>query len=194
MARKTTKTDTQADGYTKALAEMPSKTSASGLPVMVVSPADVGRLTRELEVLDDTLLQLKLRGNDSASELPEISHLLKQTLQINKLNPLIAWDRAALRTFLATIKECSPVLHMSFSIDPSPVFMERLMTWLRRELHPQLLVTIGLQPTIGAGCIIRTANKQFDFSLREDFIRKRDLLLDQLTASSPHRTKTTETA
>ena len=50
------------------------------------------------------------------------------------------------------------------------------MTWLRREIHPLVLMTVGLQPNIGAGCIVRTTNKYFDFSLRQDFANKRDLL------------------
>jgi hypothetical protein len=76
-------------------------------------------------------------------------------------------------------------MHISFSADPSPVFTDKLMTWLRREIHPFVLLTVGLQPNIGAGCIVRTTNKQFDLSLRQDFKAKRDLLLEQLTKAAP---------
>jgi len=70
---------------------------------------------------------------------------------------------------------------MSLSADPSTRFLEKLVTWLRREIHPQVLLTIGLQPTLGAGCVLRTPNRQFDFSLRQDFAKKRDLLIGKLT-------------
>jgi len=150
------------------------------LPVMVASPADVGRLLQELETINETLLQLGIRKSGTEVKMPQTSHLMDQTIELNKLNLLHDTDRVRLQHFLTDIKNRSPVLHMSFSADPSPSFTEKLMIWLRKEIHPFVLLTIGLQPTIGAGCIVRTTNKQFDFSLREDFLKKRDLLLDQL--------------
>jgi hypothetical protein len=152
------------------------------LPVMVSGPTDIGRLFRELELIDQALLQLGLRKGGSEVKMPKTSRLMDQVIETNKLNLLHKLDRTELEHFLNAIKEKSPVLHMSFSADPSPGFIEKLMTWLRKEIHPQLLLTIGLQPTIGAGCIVRTTNKQFDFSLREDFLSKRELLLGQIAA------------
>ena len=58
------------------------------------------------------------------------------------------------------------------------------MAWLRREIHPVVLLTVGLQPSIGAGCIVRSTNKQFDFSLREDFLKKHDLLMAKIVAGA----------
>jgi hypothetical protein len=60
-----------------------------------------------------------------------------------------------------------------------------MMAWLRREVHPVVLMTIGLQPNLGAGCIVRSSNKQFDCSLRQDFIKKRDLLMSKIIAEEP---------
>ncbi|HYH36035.1 MAG TPA: hypothetical protein VD706_00875, partial [Candidatus Saccharimonadales bacterium] len=91
-------------------------------------------------------------------------------------------------------KQRSPVLHISFSADPSPTFTEKLMTWLREEIHPLVLLSVGLQPTIGAGCIVRTTNKQFDLSLREDFLKKRELLLSQLRSAPAAPAETPEKA
>jgi len=41
-----------------------------------------------------------------------------------------------------------------------------------------------LQPTIAAGCIVRTPNKVFDFSLRERFADAEGLLLQALDAAN----------
>lgn len=151
------------------------------LPVTAASPADIGRLLRELETIDENLLQLGIRKAGSEVKMLRTSHVMDQIIELNTLNLLHGTDRVRLQHFLTDIKQRSPVLHMSFSADPSPSFTEKLMTWLRKEIHPFVLLTVGLQPTIGAGCIVRTANKQFDFSLRQDFLRKRELLLSQLT-------------
>jgi F0F1-type ATP synthase delta subunit len=69
---------------------------------------------------------------------------------------------------------------MSFSADPSPQFTQKLAAWLRQEIHPFVLLQVGLQPNIGAGCVVRTTNKYFDFSLRERFKSKRPLLMEKL--------------
>lgn len=151
-----------------------------GLPLSVVGPVDVGRLIRELDAVDNQLLQAKLRNTES--HLPRVSQLMEQTITLNKLNLLHETDRKRLMELLVTVREQAPVLHISFSADPSPVFNEKMMAWLRREIHPVVLMTIGLQPNIGAGCIIRSSNKQFDCSLRQDFLQKRELLMSKIVS------------
>ena len=154
-----------------------------GLPLMVVGPVDVGRLIRELESVDNQLLEAKLRNTET--HVPKLSKLMEQTVDMNKLDLLQEKDRKRLKELLETVREQAPVLHISFSADPTPVFIEKLMAWLRREVHPVVLMTIGLQPNIGAGCIIRSSNKQFDCSLRQDFANKRDVLMKKIAGDAP---------
>lgn len=152
------------------------------LPMLVTSPGDVNRLLRELELIENALLQSGVRTG--SVQLPELSRLMQQTTELNTLNVLQPEHRAALKTYLELIRQKAPVIHMSFSADPPAAFVEKLMAWLRQEVHPQLLLTIGLQPTIGAGCIVRTTNKYFDFSLREDLRKKRDVLQAKLAETT----------
>jgi hypothetical protein len=153
------------------------------LPVNLVSRVDVGRLIRELDSLDGFLESAAIREPGTQAKLPRTSRLLDETLQLNKLNALVEEDRRTLRKALEWLKEKGPHLHMSFSSDPSPLFLQKLMTWLRQEIHPYVMVQIGLQPNLGAGCIVRTPNKYFDFSLRQRFLEKRQLLISQLQSS-----------
>lgn len=150
------------------------------LPVQISTPVDVGRLLRETQEVNETLLQLKLRQDGKQPALPKISSALDQLVQLNKLNLLQEADRKQLEEFLKMLKDSAPVVHVSFSADPSVSFMEKLIAWLRREIDPLIIVTVGLQPAIGVGCVVRTTNKQYNFSLRENFKKKRDLLRDQL--------------
>lgn len=154
------------------------------LPMLAASPSDIGRLVRELESIDNILMQLKLKRPDVAYKMPHTSRLMDQLLQLNKLNLLEESDRKALGVFLMNVRKKAPVIHMSFSVDPHQAFIEKIMAWLRHEIHPLLLLTIGLQPSIGAGCQVRTTNKYFDFSLRQDFAGKHDLLLAKLAESA----------
>lgn len=157
------------------------------LPLLATGPADINRLSRELALLDDTLLELGLRQGGQGVKLPKTSKLMDQLIELNQLQLLHEGDRRLLKQFLDAVRDRAPVLHMSFSADPSTAFLEKLLSWLRREIHPQALVTIGLQPTLGAGCILRTTNRRFDFSLRQDFATKRNLLLEKLIPATPRK-------
>lgn len=161
---------------------MAPKQSLVGLPLQVVGPVDVGRLLRELEVIDNAALQMNIRDGSDETKLPKVSQMMEKTVELNKLNLANAGNRKQLADLLTTVKEQAPVLHISFSSDPAPPFVEKLMAWLRREIHPVVLLTIGLQPSIGAGCIVRSTNHYFDFSLRQDLLKKQDMLMSSLMA------------
>ncbi len=150
------------------------------LPVSVVNRSDVGRLLRELKVLDEFLQQAAIRQPGSSMKMPRTSRFMDELLQANKLNALVEADRKALVQFIDDVYKKAPTLHMSFNADPSPLFSQQLVTWLRKEIHPYALMQSGLQPSIGAGCTLRTASKYFDFSLRENFKAKRELLVHQI--------------
>ena len=151
---------------------MAPNSSAEGilqLPISVVSRVDVGRLLREFEAIDSFLQQAAIREPGTQMKLPRTSRLFDETVELNKLNMLHEADRHRLNDFLVQVKKNAPVLHMSFSADPSPLFTQRLVTWMRAELHPLVLLQVGMQPNMGAGCVVRTTNKYFDFSLRTRF-------------------------
>jgi len=154
-----------------------------GLPLLVVGPTDIGRLIRELEAIDNSVLEAELRTKAPATQLPKFGQLLSATVELNKLDLLQATDRQQLAEFLALVRDKAPTIHMSFSAEPNEAFIEKLMAWLRREIHPVVLLTIGLQPSLGAGCIVRGINKQFDLSLRQDFLNKRELLMAKLAGT-----------
>jgi F0F1-type ATP synthase delta subunit len=166
-----------------------------GLPISVASPVDLGRLIREVETLDGALEQSVLR-HEQISSLPKLSELLSQTIELNKLDLLQETHRKLLLQFLVSIRERAPRLHMSFSADPSPQFSEELTAWLREHIHPLVLVTFGLQPSIGAGCVLRTTNKYFDFSLGAALTKNRDLVMKSLrdAISQPLATEPAEAA
>lgn len=158
----------------------PAAKQSMTLPVQIATPVDVGRLLREIQNVNETLLQLQLRQSGQQPALPKISSTLEELVQLNKLNLLQEADRKQLEAFLQKLKNNAPIVHVSFSAEPSIPFMEKLVAWLRREIDPLIIVTVGLQPAIGAGCVVRTTNKQYNFSLRENFKKKRDLLRDQI--------------
>lgn len=153
------------------------------LPLQVVGRVDLGRLLREAMAVDDFMAQTAIREPGTSMKMPRTSKLLDEMLTANKLNILIEDQRHQLLEFLKEVNRDAPLLHMSFSADPSPLFLKRLMSWLRAEIHPMVLVQVGLQPSIGAGCIVRTPSKYFDFSLRQHLTGRRDVLMQKLAVT-----------
>ena len=136
------------------------------LPVLVFGIVEVRRLKRELEAVDEFMRQETIREPGKQAALPRVSRMLDALATDNSRNLLQSDHRAELAAFLATVETSSPTIHMSFASDPSSAFTSRMVKWLRGNIHPSILLQTGLQPTIAAGCIVRTPNKVFDFSLR----------------------------
>lgn len=151
------------------------------VPALIASPADVSRLRREIKALDEYMRQQELRSPGTPSAmLPKLSRLLHDLTTANNLNLLDAKTRQNLAAFLADVATNAPVVHVSFAVDPSSAFLQKLVQWLRQNIHPSMLVRVGLQPSIAAGCTVQTTNRYFDFSLRQYLQQHRQLLVDGL--------------
>jgi F0F1-type ATP synthase delta subunit len=146
------------------------------LPNTVVSPIDVARLLRELESLNDFFVSVKNRQSGTAMQLPKLSRQLDQLSHDNQLNLLDEAHRGGLDRELKEIYERAPKLHISFASEPSAKPFEQILIWMRKNIHPHALITIGLQPAIAAGCVIRTSNRIFDLSLRASLEQERPYL------------------
>jgi hypothetical protein len=146
------------------------------LPPSIVSRKDIGRLIREIDSIDDSVHQLSLRRPGETVKLPQTSSLMDLLVTPNNLNLLNQEHRDKLKSFLTTIRDTAPVVHMSFSADPSQKFLEKLSAWFRHEVNPITLISIGLQPNIGVGCVIRTTNHYIDMSLKTTFASSSELL------------------
>ena len=155
------------------------------LPSTLTSRSDVARLRRELEALGEYMHQAGLRHQAADSlKLPKTSRLLDEFVALNKLDMLHRDDHDRAAALLNDLTTSAPLLHISFSAEPSSAFMAKLVVWLRANIHPLVLVQVGLQPAIAAGCIVRTRNKQFDLSLGQNFKQQRPLLAAQLRGES----------
>ncbi len=150
------------------------------IPNNIVSPTDIARLVREIESVDIFFRDAAIRQSGETNALPRLSKLMDQLVADNQLNLLQEPDRVRISSSLQKLHTSAPVMHISFSVDPPGPYVQKIVAWLRDNIHPQVLVTVGLQPNIGAGCIVRTTNKLFDFSLREYFTEKREFFITKL--------------
>jgi hypothetical protein len=140
----------------------------------------VGKLITELELIEEFFLKMKLKSSLSQVSLPTISPVMQELTNLNNLNLIRPEDRANLNLFLHFIKTKAPTIHVSFASIPDSVFMQKITDWFRSEINPNIMLSIGLQPNIGAGFKIRTTNKIFDFSLHKYLIESRQILVQLL--------------
>lgn len=146
------------------------------LPLGIVSPSDVARLLRELDNLDEFFIGANARKGGEPIQPPRLTRLLDQAAVENKLNLLEASHRKALTEQFNKLQKSAPALHISFATEPPGKILERILIWLRENIHPHTLLQVGLQPSIAAGCVLRTPNKVFDMSLRQHLENQRDYL------------------
>lgn len=167
----------------------PAATRRFVLPTIIFGPVEVHRLQREIEALQEFLQAAAIRDPGKQAPLPRTSRMLEVLTADNKLNLLLPADQKRLITFLQKVEAKAPILHISFAADPSATFTAKIVAWLRDSIHPYALLQLGLQPTIAAGCIVRTTNKTFDFSLRHHFEDRRPLLLESIERGAASEAK-----
>jgi hypothetical protein len=167
--------------------QAPPKGPQLNLPTLVFGVVEVRRLQRELESVDAYFEQNKLRPAGQQGAGLKISRLLDTVAHENNINLQHAAQRAILATFLRQVVDHAPVVHISFAADPSAVFTAKIVEWLRAKVHPLALLQLGLQPSIAAGCIVRTPNHVFDFSLRHRFNAQHAVLMQTIKGATSER-------
>jgi len=152
------------------------------LPAALIGRADLARLVREVESLDNDLESQKVRAQAAGTgyHLPTMSRSLSDFLDLNKINIADDQTRMATKEQLRVLKDKAPIIHMTFAVDADPDFLQQLVTYLRANIHPQTLVSVGLQPSLVGGVYMRTPNHVHDFSIRSLLQNKRDIIMHEL--------------
>jgi F0F1-type ATP synthase delta subunit len=170
---------------------MPDETNSSGLPAGIISPSGVNQLIREIAKLDEVLTQAEVKKEQLDLKVKDISPDLHDFLRLNKLDILKTEDRNKGASYLNLVAAKAPVVHLSFAANPSSDVSLKLSSWFRSNVHPLTLIVVGLVPDIGAGCIVRTNNKVFDFTLKTRLNQSKQSLISKLrqapsaTAANP---------
>jgi len=153
------------------------------LPTSLVNRGDVFRLMRELNSINDFFAGSAARPAGTSQTPPRTTRVLDQFCAINGANLLAAGHRKALMESLESLIQQAPNLHISFATEPLPREVEPILVWMREHIHPHTLLQVGVQPSIAAGCVLRTPNRIFDMSLRVH-LQKQAHLLTQLISGA----------
>jgi F0F1-type ATP synthase delta subunit len=110
--------------------------------------------------------------------------MLEEFASTNRLNLLMPDDRHHAAVFMEYVLKKAPVLHISFASEATRKFTTEIVVWLRTNYDSEMLIEIGLEPGIAAGCVVRTTNKMFDFSLIKHLREQRSLLMEKLLGAT----------
>jgi len=152
------------------------------LPSSLVTRVDVSRLVSEVERVDNDLNAAMVRAKTGApaQAIPVLSQQLADFLSQNQLDLNESRGRSELIKELRILKDQVPVIHMTFAVSADRESLQQLAQWLRTSIHPQALMSVGLQPALVAGVYMRTPNHVHDFSLRAVLAGKRESLVKEL--------------
>ncbi|HSX05985.1 MAG TPA: hypothetical protein VLF69_05945 [Candidatus Saccharimonadales bacterium] len=149
------------------------------LPPALITRADLARLIREVESLDNELEAQKARNQATGKtgyKMSNISRGLSDFVELNKLDLSSDHTRMHLREQMKALKDHAPIVHMTFSIEADPASLQYLVAYMRTELHPQTLLSVGLQPSIVGGVYMRTPNHVHDFTVRARMAASRGVI------------------
>lgn len=152
------------------------------LPPTITGRSEISRLLLEIEAVDYDFEAQTIRTPDAPLVVPPISRRLQQLAEINTVAIEDMKERKHLIDQLRSAKDKAPVLHIAFALEPEPAILSQLVAWIRQNLHPVALVTVGIQPGLVGGCVIRTPDHIYDFSFRNHLRSAQPMLTERLRA------------
>jgi len=148
------------------------------IPIGMIGRPQINRALLELDKVDDFLLAASAHQKPKADQSFEITPMLDELAKDNGYELTKAADCQTLKGELQKLLKTSPQIQISFAAEPSLKALEPILVWFRTHIHPTLLLQVGLQPNIVAGCVVRTPNKVFDLSLRDHMQAQQSHLME----------------
>ena len=150
------------------------------LPARLIGRSHIARILREIEAVDSYMSSQAIRSPEVKPVVPGISRVLRELLDANQAALIDQKERQRLLKLLRKVKDAAPQVHMTFAIEPDVIILTDVVKWLRENTHEHALVSVGVQPNIVGGCVVRTPDKVYDLSFQKHFSGLQSTLRDAL--------------
>ena len=159
------------------------------MPASIATRRDVAAIVRELESIDASLTESEARQKVGASVDDDLafSDPLVEFLNDNHISLGDAGQRRQLLQRMQHFKATMPIVHLTFASEADSDSLQQLVAWVRTSIHPQAVLTVGLQPELIGGVHIRTTNHVHDLSVRARLGDARHLIREELEAINAGR-------
>lgn len=164
---------------------MENSSTTFTLPSSVATKAQLLNLRKNIDDVLETMTQNRVRIHEQVQvePSPPVSGALASLLASNKLQPSAEVIRQ-LQHWVESLLHHAPVVRLTFSSEPGPNELNRLIDWFRQESGKVVLLHIGIQPTVAAGVIVRTTSHRYDLSLRAELLKRTDRFIEAINVVS----------
>jgi len=140
------------------------------LPATIYNPSQLRSLQRELKQLKSLRSAQNIVFSENLQELAV-------TNSVKKLNTKIVSE---MLSFIETLIGDAPEVSVSLASSPGSEDRVEFISWMRRKIHPQLMIHFIIRPELLAGCIVRTAKGVHDWSLKTALETNKEKLTKRL--------------
>jgi hypothetical protein len=152
------------------------------LPPAVYSPQLLEAVTYEIEEYLDWYRQMRVQSRVGAKAAAEPTHSAETVVVIE------AWlagkkpTLESLEELVAQLKSLKlPEVHIMLAALPNRAQREALVSWFRNNATPHLLLSFVADRNLGGGIVVRTPNRVFDFSWKQQLINGREKIPEILS-------------
>lgn len=152
------------------------------LPNSIGGKRDLILATRQIEKVLNDKLQDEVRAKYGAEVIGTKAgqRVLNDLLELNGIKEDDANSLKRLLQALEAVRQYAPRVRISFAQEPDQDQYESVVAWFRKEVDQGVLVQVGVQPTIGAGCIVQTNSRRYDMSLKTRVLNSTPKFLEVL--------------
>jgi hypothetical protein len=145
------------------------------LPGAVYSPQLLESVTFDIEHYLDWYRQTKIQKKVGAKSSDEPTHSAETALVIEAWlagkSPTVE-SLEELIKYLRALK--LPEVHVMLAALPNRAQREELVNWFRTNTTPHLLLSFVADRNLGGGVVVRTPNRVFDYTWKQELLGSRD--------------------
>jgi hypothetical protein len=151
------------------------------LPPAVYSPALLESVVYDLQYYLDWVRQNKIRQTVGAKAKEEPSHSAETVLVIKAWQGNRPATLESLEQLLAHLKQLKlPEVHIMLAALPNHSQREIIVNWFRTNVSPRLLLSFVADRNLGGGLVVRTPNRVFDYTWKQQLVAGRSKLAEIL--------------
>jgi hypothetical protein len=148
------------------------------LPSAVYSPQLLEAVVHDIETYLEWYREAKVQKKVGAkSTVAEPSHSAETEVVIKEWLGGKDATVESIEELVDTLKNLNmPEVHVMLAALPNRAQRETIIDWLRNNTTPHLLVSFVADRNLGGGLVLRTPNRVFDFTWKQQLLNSRDKL------------------
>lgn len=147
------------------------------LPDSIASAQDINSLIIELRDYNRWLAHETIKhqvGKGRISPAPEVSDSTKEVIRSIAQGQPKSHDIDELIKSIDEQKKSAPSLVLTLAAPPSASLKSELVSWCRKNVDPNILVTFMFNSTLLGGMVVRYGSHIFDWSFRRQILDSRN--------------------